>query len=155
VNLNHVDLQVSDVHVAREFFEKFFGLRCTYQLAKQIALLEDDAGFSLGVSTLRGVPLAAYAPDFHVGFVLDRRATCATSMTSSRRPASPSSLIGQRPDPPWRSDASGPMEFRSKCGRRWRSDWEARSLPRSGSRCTIHSMTRGSTSCGEIGPLAS
>ncbi|HKV44456.1 MAG TPA: VOC family protein [bacterium] len=72
MNLNHVDLQVSDVDAAREFFEKFFGLRCTYQRAKQIALLEDDAGFSLGVSNLRGAPPAAYPPDFHVGFVLER-----------------------------------------------------------------------------------
>ena len=72
MNLNHVDLQVSDVDVAREFFEKFFGLRCTYQRAKQIALLEDDAGFSLGVSNLGGSPPPAYPPDFHVGFVLER-----------------------------------------------------------------------------------
>jgi catechol 2,3-dioxygenase-like lactoylglutathione lyase family enzyme len=72
VKLNHVDLQVSDVDVAREFFEKVFGLRCTYQRATQIALLEDDAGFSLGVSNLRGSPPSVYPPDFHVGFVLER-----------------------------------------------------------------------------------
>jgi len=28
MKLNHIDLQVSDVDVAREFFERFFGLRC-------------------------------------------------------------------------------------------------------------------------------
>jgi len=28
MKLNHIDLQVSDVEVAREFFERFFGLRC-------------------------------------------------------------------------------------------------------------------------------
>jgi catechol 2,3-dioxygenase-like lactoylglutathione lyase family enzyme len=72
LKLNHVDLQVSDVSTARRFFETFFGLRCTYQRAGQIALLEDEAGFSLGVSNLRGSPPPAYPPDFHVGFVLER-----------------------------------------------------------------------------------
>jgi len=28
MKLNHINLQVSDVDVAREFFERFFGLRC-------------------------------------------------------------------------------------------------------------------------------
>ena len=72
MNLNHVGLQVSDVDHAREFFEKLFGLRCTYQQANQIALLEDDAGFSLSVSNLHGSPPPTYPPDFHVGFVLER-----------------------------------------------------------------------------------
>lgn len=54
MKLNHVDLQVSDVQAAREFFERHFGLRCTYQRGNQIALLRDDAGLELGVSNLRG-----------------------------------------------------------------------------------------------------
>jgi len=70
VIINHVDLHVSDVDGAREFFERWFGLRCIYQRAKEIALLEDDAGFSLGVSNLRGSPPPLYPPDFHVGFML-------------------------------------------------------------------------------------
>jgi catechol 2,3-dioxygenase-like lactoylglutathione lyase family enzyme len=72
MKLNHVDLQVSDVSAARKFFETWFRLRCTYQRAEQIALLEDDAGLQLGVSNLRGSPPPAYPPDFHVGFVLER-----------------------------------------------------------------------------------
>jgi len=72
VRLNHVDLQVSDIDAAREFFETFFGLRCAYQRAGQIALLEDEGGFSLGVSNLFGSPPPVYPPDFHVGFVLER-----------------------------------------------------------------------------------
>jgi lactoylglutathione lyase len=72
MKLNHVDLQVSDVSAARKFFETWFGLRCTYQRAEQIALLEDDAGLQLGVSNLRGSPPPAYPPDFHAGFVLER-----------------------------------------------------------------------------------
>ncbi|MBX6362911.1 MAG: VOC family protein [Gemmatimonadetes bacterium] len=49
-----MDLQVSDVARAREFFETLFDLRCVYQRADQIALLEDGAGFSLGLSNLFG-----------------------------------------------------------------------------------------------------
>jgi lactoylglutathione lyase len=72
MKLNHVDLHVSDVDAARQFFERFFGLRCTYQRRGEIAMLEDDAGFQLGVSNLRGLRPPAYPPDFHVGFVLER-----------------------------------------------------------------------------------
>ena len=72
MKLNHLDLPVSDVEAAHEFFERFFGLRCTCQRRGEIAMLEDEAGFQLGVSNLRGLPPAAYPPDFHVGFVLER-----------------------------------------------------------------------------------
>lgn len=72
MKLNHLDLHVSEVARAREFFEKHFGLRCTHQREGQIALLEDEAGFSLGLSNLRGLPPPVYPPDFHVGFVLEK-----------------------------------------------------------------------------------
>lgn len=72
MKLNHIDLHVSDVDAAREFFERHFGLRCTYQRAGQIAIFKDDGGLELGVSNLRGSPPPAYPPDFHVGFVLER-----------------------------------------------------------------------------------
>lgn len=72
MKLNHLDLQVSDVARAREFFETRFGFRCVYERGSQIALLEDEAGFSLGVSNLFGSPAPAYPPDFHIGFVLER-----------------------------------------------------------------------------------
>jgi catechol 2,3-dioxygenase-like lactoylglutathione lyase family enzyme len=72
LKLNHVDLQVSNVDVAREFFENHFGLRRIYQRAGQLALLKDDAGLELGVSNLRCSPPPTYPSDFHVGFVLDR-----------------------------------------------------------------------------------
>src|SRR5579872_6482526 len=69
--INHIDLQVSDVSAARAFFETFFNLRCVYQRKEQIALLEDDGGFSFGVSNLRNSPPPVYPPDFHIGFVLE------------------------------------------------------------------------------------
>ena len=72
MKLNHVDLHVSNVDAAREFFERVFALRCTDQRRGEIAILEDESGFQLGVSNLRGSAPRAYPPDFHVGFVLER-----------------------------------------------------------------------------------
>lgn len=71
MKLNHLDLQVSDIHAARAFFETHFGLRCSYTRRDEIALLEDNAGFSLGVSNLFKNAAPTYPPDFHVGFVLE------------------------------------------------------------------------------------
>jgi catechol 2,3-dioxygenase-like lactoylglutathione lyase family enzyme len=74
MKLNHVDLQVSDVTRAREFFETHFGFRCVFQRREQLAILEDEAGLSLGVSNLFNSPTPAYPPDFHVGFILEKEA---------------------------------------------------------------------------------
>lgn len=74
MTLNHVDLQVSNVSKAREFFETNFGLRCTFQRREQLAVLEDDSGFQLGVSNLFNSALPAYPSDFHIGFILTREA---------------------------------------------------------------------------------
>src|SRR5262245_25117093 len=71
MRLNHLDLQVSDVDAAREFFERFFGLRCRYQGQKQIAIFEKGQGFEFAVSNLCNSPPPAYPPDFHLGFVLE------------------------------------------------------------------------------------
>ena len=71
MTLNHLDLQVSDVDVAREFFERFLGLRCRYQRQKQIAIFESESGFEFAVSNLFNSPPPAYPPDFHLGFVLE------------------------------------------------------------------------------------
>jgi catechol 2,3-dioxygenase-like lactoylglutathione lyase family enzyme len=50
MKLNHIDLQVSNVSRARAFFEEHFGFRCTFQRREQLAIMEDDDGFSFGVS---------------------------------------------------------------------------------------------------------
>jgi len=67
----HIDLQESDVDAAREFFEKFFGLRCTYQREKQIAFFTDETGFEFALSNLFNFPLPIYPVDFHAGCILD------------------------------------------------------------------------------------
>jgi catechol 2,3-dioxygenase-like lactoylglutathione lyase family enzyme len=72
MRLNHINLQVSDVDAAREFFERFFGMRCRYQRQTQIAIFESDTGFEFAVSNLFNSPPPSYPPEFHVGFVLER-----------------------------------------------------------------------------------
>jgi catechol 2,3-dioxygenase-like lactoylglutathione lyase family enzyme len=72
MKLNHIDLQVSDVDVAREFFERFFDLRCRYQRQKQIAIFDNGDGFEFAVSNLFDSPPPSYPSDFHLGFVLER-----------------------------------------------------------------------------------
>ena len=72
MRLNHIDLQVSNVSAAREFFERHFGFRCTFQRKEQLAILEDDAGMQFGVSNLFGSPPPTYPPDFHFGFIVSK-----------------------------------------------------------------------------------
>lgn len=74
MKLNHIDLQVSDVSAARAFFETHFGFRCTFQRREELAILEDDAGLSFGVSNLFHSAPPVYPSDFHIGFILDREA---------------------------------------------------------------------------------
>jgi len=71
MKLNHIDLQVSNVTAAREFFESYFGFRCVFQRRDQLAMLTDDAGLEFGVSNLFDSPAPTYPPDFHIGFVLE------------------------------------------------------------------------------------
>ena len=70
MKLSHIDLQVSDVSAARDFFATHFGLRCTYQRKDQLAIMEDDNGLVFGVSNLFKSAPPIYPPDFHIGFIL-------------------------------------------------------------------------------------
>jgi len=58
--LNHIDVQVSNIDAAARFFETFFGLRCTYRRAGQIAFLTGDGGFEFSLSNFRNSPCPAY-----------------------------------------------------------------------------------------------
>ena len=87
MKLNHIDLQVSNVSAAREFFETHFGLRCTFQRREQLAIMEDDDGLAFGVSNRFGAAPPIYPPDFHVrrpGWGHDR-GPCAGGRASRKR----------------------------------------------------------------------
>jgi hypothetical protein len=70
--LNHLDLQVDDVQALASFLVEHFALvRRSNDRSPAIAILGDDAGFSLVIQRKRE---GAYPPGFHIGFILETAA---------------------------------------------------------------------------------
>ncbi len=66
MKLNHLDLQTTDVQALATFFVTHFDLeRRSNDRSPKIALLGDDAGFSL---VIQHCDAPVYPPDFHLGF---------------------------------------------------------------------------------------
>ncbi|AUX34396.1 MULTISPECIES: VOC family protein [Sorangium] len=75
MHLNHLDLCVPDVRETSEFFERFFGFRCQREKGRDaLAILQDEAGFTLVISRLRAGDPTSYPAQFHVGFLLESEA---------------------------------------------------------------------------------
>ena len=71
MNVNHLDLQVADVPLHINFFEKLFGLRCqSNRNSPAIAILSDDSGFVLVLQRKKS-PTESYPEGFHLGFLVD------------------------------------------------------------------------------------
>jgi catechol 2,3-dioxygenase-like lactoylglutathione lyase family enzyme len=71
VKLNHLDLQVSDVPAAVDFFERHFELALTSKRGSPaIAFLDDGQGFSLVLQRARE-EVPSYPEGFHLGFLVD------------------------------------------------------------------------------------
>ena len=73
MKVNHLNLTVTDVVAARDFMEKYFGLRRMGGNAG-MSFLTDDDGFVLTLmkGKAKGV---AYPGTFHVGFFVERNET--------------------------------------------------------------------------------
>jgi catechol-2,3-dioxygenase len=70
MNINHLDLQVSDVERHTSFFERLFGLkRVSKPGSPVIAILEDDAGFVLVLQRRKDTD--RFPEGFHLGFYVD------------------------------------------------------------------------------------
>ena len=70
MRLNHAQLAVPDVKASREFFEKYFGLRCVSERGDLLAVMADE-GSSLALSNFAKAAVFAYPDDywaFHIGF---------------------------------------------------------------------------------------
>lgn len=65
LKINHLNLTVTDVTVAREFLEKYFGLTCGGTTGNGFAVMRDNDGFIL---TLMKGKEVHYPKTFHVGF---------------------------------------------------------------------------------------
>jgi lactoylglutathione lyase len=50
MNLNHIDLPVSDIDGARAFFETYFGFRCVFAREDGLTVLLDETNFALTLS---------------------------------------------------------------------------------------------------------
>lgn len=70
VKLNHLNLTVTDVPVARDFLERYFGLRRMGGNAG-MAFLTDDGGFVLTLMKAGKATEVAYPGTFHVGFFVE------------------------------------------------------------------------------------
>jgi catechol-2,3-dioxygenase len=66
MKLNHLNLTVTDVKLAKEFLEKYFGLQIKHTRNDSFALLNDDHGLVL--SLMEGSQ-ASYPKTFHIGFI--------------------------------------------------------------------------------------
>ncbi|MDR6287582.1 catechol 2,3-dioxygenase-like lactoylglutathione lyase family enzyme [Inquilinus ginsengisoli] len=74
MRLNHLDLAVPDVALARDFFTSHFGLHHRETLGRDgLAILADDGGLVLVLSRWRKQGAAAYPDGFHIGFLVETR----------------------------------------------------------------------------------
>jgi catechol 2,3-dioxygenase-like lactoylglutathione lyase family enzyme len=74
MRLNHIDLAVPDVALARDFFTTHFGLHHQQTLGRDgLSILTDDAGLVLVLSRFAKHGATAYPDGFHIGFLLDEK----------------------------------------------------------------------------------
>lgn len=65
MNLNHVNLAVTDVEATVALLETYFGFRRTRLVTREMAFLRDGGGALLSLFREDGV---VYPPMFHIGF---------------------------------------------------------------------------------------
>jgi lactoylglutathione lyase len=73
MQLNHVNLTVTDVLAAARFLETYFGLEAMGGNAG-MSFLTDDDGFVLTLMKARRSDPPAYPSTFHIGFFIDSEA---------------------------------------------------------------------------------
>ncbi|MFC4810183.1 VOC family protein [Paenibacillus sp. GCM10023250] len=70
MKLNHLNVCVPDLNEAIAFFRDVFGFEYISRHGNAIAVMRDDDGFSLVLSTMRAGG-EGYPKDFHLGFYVD------------------------------------------------------------------------------------
>ena len=71
MNLNHLDLPITDIAQTCTFFERHFGFKEVYSREDGLTVLLDEDGFALTLSPLPEGESARYPNGFHVGFNVD------------------------------------------------------------------------------------
>ena len=74
MNLNHLNLTVTDVRAASAFLERYFGLRSTGGNAGMAFLTDDSGGFVLSLMKAGKRASVAYPETFHIGFFVESEA---------------------------------------------------------------------------------
>ncbi|HEY0588439.1 MAG TPA: VOC family protein [Pseudoduganella sp.] len=66
MKLNHIDLPVTELDAAADYFQRGFGFERVRAPAEGMAILRGDDGFAL---ILQQADNVAYPPGFHIGFL--------------------------------------------------------------------------------------
>jgi catechol 2,3-dioxygenase-like lactoylglutathione lyase family enzyme len=66
MQLNHIDLPVTDLQAAADYFERGFGFERVPAPAEGMAILRGEGGFAL---ILQQAARVEYPPGFHIGFL--------------------------------------------------------------------------------------
>ncbi|MEP6903965.1 MAG: VOC family protein [Actinomycetota bacterium] len=71
MKLNHLDLSVSDVAQARDFFVEHFDFTCLEDKSEKMSILRGADGFVLVLDKLKSNDSPNYPAQFHIGFILN------------------------------------------------------------------------------------
>lgn len=74
MKLNHLDLSVSDVALARDFFVEHFDFTRLADKSEKMSILQGADGFVLVLDKLKTNDPPNYPAQFHIGFILDDEA---------------------------------------------------------------------------------
>lgn len=71
MKLNHLDLDISNVPQARDFFVKYFDFICLTDNSDKMSILQGSDGFVLVSTKIKSSNASNTATQFHIGFILD------------------------------------------------------------------------------------
>jgi catechol-2,3-dioxygenase len=91
MQLNHLDLQVTDVPSTLAFFQKYFGFCACSSPSPAIAILTNDSGFVLVLQRARQD--ARYPDGYHLGFLLEDDASVRALQVRARADGVPVSDV--------------------------------------------------------------
>jgi predicted enzyme related to lactoylglutathione lyase len=78
MTINHLNLIVTDVTNAMQFFETYFNFKCAFVKGKNdIVILKNSNDFTLVIMTNKNGDVV-YPKNFHIGFMLDNIAQVDT-----------------------------------------------------------------------------
>ncbi|KAB7647074.1 VOC family protein [Sulfitobacter donghicola] len=68
MKFSHVNIVVNNVIETRQFYEKYFNMKCTIDIGEQFASLRDSEGFLFNIMYGQRID---YPENYHIGFIQD------------------------------------------------------------------------------------